>query len=140
VRGGGRVLDVGTGTGVLAIAAVALGMAGGLGIDLDPCAVTEARYNVRLNRMHDRLQISDQPFEAVEGRFTLVTANLRTPSLVGLSGTLRARLAPFGALVVSGLRVEERPAVEAAFEGVDLQVVWQAEECGWAALLLERRA
>jgi ribosomal protein L11 methyltransferase len=139
-RAGGRVLDVGTGTGVLAIAAVALGMAGGLGIDIDPCAVAEARHNVRLNRMHDRLRISDQPFEAVEERFALVTANLRTPSLVGLSGTLRARLAPRGALVVSGVRVEERAAVVAAFEGAGLHAIWGGEEIGWAAVLLERRA
>jgi ribosomal protein L11 methyltransferase len=135
---GGRVLDVGTGTGVLAIAAVALGMAGGLGIDLDPCALAEARHNVRLNRMHDRLRISDQPFEAVEERFPLVTANLRTPSLIGLNGALRARLAPFGALVVSGLRVEERAAVVAAFESVGLRAAWGGEEGGWAAVLLER--
>jgi ribosomal protein L11 methyltransferase len=135
---GGRVLDVGTGSGVLAIAAVALGMAGGLGIDLDPCAVAEARHNVRLNRVPDRLRISDRPFEAVEDLFSLVTANLRTPSLVGMSGALRARLAPFGALVVSGMRVEERPVVAAAFEGAGLHAIWEEEENGWAAMLLER--
>jgi ribosomal protein L11 methyltransferase len=132
------VLDVGTGTGVLAIAAVALGMAGGLGIDLDPCALAEARHNVRMNGVHDRLRISDRPFEAVEERFTLVTANLRTPSLIGLSGALRARLAPCGALVVSGMRVEERRVLVAAFEGVGLHAVWEEEENGWAAVLLEQ--
>ncbi len=135
---GGRVLDVGTGTGVLAIAAVALGMAGGLGIDLDPCAVAEARHNVRLNCMEERLRISDRALADIGESFALVAANLRAPSLIGLSGILRARMAPFGALVVSGMRAEERPTVVAAFEGVDLHAVWEEEEGGWAAVLLER--
>jgi ribosomal protein L11 methyltransferase len=133
---GGRVLDVGTGTGVLAIGAVALGMAGGLGIDHDPCAIAEARHNVRLNGMEDRLLISDQPLADIDESFALVAANLRTPSLVGLSGTLQGRLAPSGALVISGMRAEERKRVTAAFEGVGLQVVWEEKERGWAAVLL----
>jgi ribosomal protein L11 methyltransferase len=138
VRGGSRVLDVGTGTGVLAIAAVALGMAGGLGIDHDPCAIAEARHNLRLNGMEDRLVISDQTLVDIDESFALVAANLRTPSLVGLSGTLRGRLAPSGALVISGMRTEERAAVVAAIEGVGLRNVWQEEEEGWAAVLLEQ--
>lgn len=135
---GGRVLDVGTGTGVLAIAAVALGMAGGLGIDHDPCAIAEARHNLRLNGMEDRLLISDQTLANIDEGFALVAANLRAPSLVGLSGTLRARLAPAGRLVVAGMRTEERAAVVAAIEGVGLRTVWQEEEGGWAAALLEQ--
>lgn len=138
VRGGSRVLDVGTGTGVLAIAAVALGMAGGLGIDHDPCAIAEARHNLRLNGMEDRLVISDQTLVDIEESFALVAANLRAPSLVGLSGTLRGRLAPAGRLVVAGMRTEERAAVVAAIEGVGLRTVWQEEEGGWAAVLLEQ--
>jgi ribosomal protein L11 methyltransferase len=137
VCGGGRVLDVGTGTGVLAIAAIALGMAGGLGIDPDPCAIAEARHNVRLNGMENRLLISDQMIADIDESFALVAANLRAPSLVGLSGTLRARLGSGGGLVVAGMRTEERAAVVAAIEGVGLRTVWQEEEGGWAAVLLK---
>lgn len=135
----GRVLDVGTGTGVLAIAALALGMQGGVGIDLDPCAVVEARDNVRLNGMDERIRISDQPLETVAGRFALVTANLRPPTLVRLAGTLRARMQVRGALVVSGMRAEERADVTAALQGGGgLRSTWFEEEGGWAAVLLER--
>jgi ribosomal protein L11 methyltransferase len=138
VRPGGRVLDVGTGTGVLAIAAVALGMEGGLGIDLDPCAVAEARHNIRLNGMQDSIRVSDQPLEQVGERFALVAANLRSPSLVRLGDTLGARLGTPGGLVVSGMRAEERGAVLTALAGRGLEAVWSEEEGGWAAAVLEK--
>jgi ribosomal protein L11 methyltransferase len=138
-RAGGRVLDVGTGTGVLAIAAVALGMRSGLGLDLDPCALSEARENVRLNGMEGRIRISEAPVETVTGAFELVAANLRPPTLARLAGTLRERVQVGGALVVSGMRVEERADVAAALQsGGRLQSVWVEEEAGWAAVLLER--
>jgi ribosomal protein L11 methyltransferase len=139
VRPGGGVLDVGTGTGVLVIAAAALGLSGGIGIDLDPCAVAEARHNVRLNGMQERIRISDQPLETLGGSFTLVTANLRAPSLVRLGGRLRARVALPGALVVSGMRPDERAAVVAALAGGCLHVTWAEEEGGWGAVAFTRR-
>jgi ribosomal protein L11 methyltransferase len=139
LRPGSRALDVGTGTGVLAIAAVALGMSCGLGIDPDPCAMAEARHNARLNRMEQQIRISDQSLEDIGGSFALVAANLRTPSLVRLAGTLRARVGTPGAIVVAGMRNEEREAVVTALKsGGELRVAWNGDEGGWAAVLLQR--
>jgi ribosomal protein L11 methyltransferase len=138
-RAGGRVLDVGTGTGVLAIAAVALGMSGGLGLDLDPCALSEAHENVRLNGMEGRIRISAERAERVTDAFELVSANLRPPTLARLAGTLRKRVQAGGVLVVSGMRIEERADIAAALQcGGELRSVWVEEEAGWAAVLLER--
>lgn len=133
---GGAVLDVGTGTGVLVIAAVKLGLAGGIGIDLDPVAVAEARQNVALNGLAGRIDISDRPLEALGGGFALAAANLRTPTLVALAAPLCGRVAPGGGLVLSGIRQGEVPALLAAFEAEGFRRIWEDAEDDWAGVVL----
>jgi ribosomal protein L11 methyltransferase len=87
------MLDIGTGSGVLAMAAVMLGIETGLAVDIDPCAVAEARANVELNGLGRRITVSDQAADTIDGSYDLVTANLRTPTLVRLAPVLAARSA-----------------------------------------------
>jgi ribosomal protein L11 methyltransferase len=136
--GGGGVLDVGTGTGVLAMAAVKLGMSRGVGIDLDPCAVSEARENVRLNGLGDQVEISDRPLETIVEAFALAAANLRPPSLVELSAAISARVEPRGVLVVSGFRIDELAQVLSAYRNGDFTCAWEAAEDDWAGMVLKR--
>ena len=137
VRPGSRMLDIGTGTGVLAITAVLLGIESGLGIDIDPCAVSEAKENIRLNNLEERIGISTQAVEDVEPSFTLIAANLRSPTLRRLSVKIHSLLDSPGALVIAGIRVEERSEVLSAFGDARFQCEWTGEEDGWVGAVLK---
>lgn len=135
---GSRVLDVGTGSGVLVIAAVQLGVASGLGIDRDPCARSEARANVRANGLEDRIRVSDLAVEDVEGSFSLVVANLRAPTLVAMAQALSRRCLAGGALVMSGIRPPEEEGLLGVYGRFGWRSLWRETEGGWAGLVLER--
>jgi ribosomal protein L11 methyltransferase len=135
-RAGSRVLDIGTGSGVLMIAAVKLGIENGVGLDIDPCAVAEASHNVRLNGLAGRIEISDRGLERVEGVFSLVVANLRLPTLARLAAPIAALTMPGGALVVSGVQHEEQAAVMDAYGRQRFECAWSVAEDRWVGLVL----
>ncbi len=95
----GRVLDIGTGSGILVLTAVRMGIHRGVGIDIDPAARSEARENVALNQLAEQIEISEQDLESIEGPFNLVTANLRYPTLKKISSCLRKITVPKGFIV-----------------------------------------
>lgn len=133
---GARVLDVGTGTGILAIAAVLLGAEGGLGVDNDPEAVTAARENVAANGLEDRLRMEDTPVEAVEGRYPLVVANILAEVLIVLAPALVARMEPGGALVLSGILAHLAPSVIEAYRAHGLPEPQVRRDGEWVCLVL----
>lgn len=134
----GNVLDIGTGSGVLAVAAVKLGLAGGIGLDIDPCAVAEARENVRLNGLEGRIEVSDKAVEGIDRRFTLVAANLRLPTLVALAPRIDLFTEAKAAVVVSGIRTEEISAIESALEK-SFMLEWSAAEEDWAGIVMRKK-
>jgi ribosomal protein L11 methyltransferase len=134
---GRRVLDVGTGSGVLAIAAALLGAAHTLGIDSDPDAVRAANENLALNP--DARGVELVVADIARGRFQpadVVTANLTGALLVRSAARLTELVAPGGTLIVSGLMTEERDAVRSAFS--TFSVVWTSHEDEWAALAMKK--
>lgn len=135
---GRRVLDIGCGSGVLALAALKLGIETGLAVDIDPCAVAEARANAALNDLGGRVVVCDRAVEAVDGGYQLVAANLRTPTLVRLAPCIAGCSASRGALVMSGIRREEAAEVLEVFEGRAFAVVWRGEEQDWTGLAMAR--
>jgi ribosomal protein L11 methyltransferase len=130
------VLDIGTGSGILAIAASCLGASTITALDIDACARSEARVNIGLNPAAQGVQVSDRPFSSFNGRFDLVIANLRLPTLVTLSGWVVSHLAPAGCLVVSGFRDEEQDRLLACYADHGFQPLWQKALAGWGAALL----
>src|SRR6185436_15861594 len=116
------ILDVGTGSGVLAIAAVRLGAARALGIDVDEDAITAARENLTLNpevASRVRFEIGDLS-TSVPGQGTevgILTANLTGALLVRAARTLIDAVIPGGILILSGLQLHERAEVMRAFAG-----------------------
>ncbi|MFP8874569.1 MAG: 50S ribosomal protein L11 methyltransferase [Myxococcota bacterium] len=119
-----RVLDVGVGSGVLALAALRLGAGRAIGFDLDARAVREAARAGRENRLADRLGLMAGPIDALkEVKFELVLANLLKLELLPLRDRLVSRLAPGGSLLVSGLLRDEQPQVEAELTEVGLACV-----------------
>jgi ribosomal protein L11 methyltransferase len=137
---GMSVIDVGTGSGVLAIAAAVLGAARVDGIDEDPDAVENARENVERNRVADRVavRVGDALAPAATtGRAELVTANLTGTLLTRHADAVAACVRDGGRLIVSGFTVDERERVLAAFSG-SFELADSAEEDGWWAFLLSR--
>ena len=126
------VLDIGTGSGILVITAVQMGIHSGLGIDIDPSARAEAAENVLLNRLGDRVEISDQSIETIDGKFSLVTANLRYPTLKKMSTILQKITCPEGVVVCSGIRSHELTDLINIYEKTGFQLAWQAQSHEWA--------
>jgi ribosomal protein L11 methyltransferase len=107
-----RVLDVGTGSGILALASLLLGAREAVAIDSDPDAVAAARHNATLNAVGGRLRVARTPLAKLRGRYQVVVANIEARTLAELARPLCARLAPGGLLFLSGvLEAEERELV-----------------------------
>ena len=114
------VLDVGTGTGVLAIAAARRGAAHVLAVDNDPLAVDAAADNARLNAV--AITVEAGTADAIDDTFDVVVANIDTATLCAAAGALVARLAPGGTLIASGVSVDRAGEAAAAFRGAGLDV------------------
>ena len=132
------VLDIGTGSGILAMAAVCLGVKKGLGIDIDPCAIAEATKNRDLNHLQDRLDISDRKIETIDAAYSLVIANLRYPSLKKLYPQILRLSDNNGWLILSGFRISEMQDLVALYTGRHFEAVWTADEHDWAAIALQK--
>jgi ribosomal protein L11 methyltransferase len=130
------VLDIGTGSGILAIAASCLGASTITALDIDACARTEAHVNIGLNPGAEGILVSDRPLSSFNSRFDLVIANLRLPTLVALSGWVASHLASSGCLVVSGFRGEEQDRLLACYADHGFRPLWQKALAGWCAALL----
>jgi ribosomal protein L11 methyltransferase len=132
-----RALDVGTGTGILAMAAALRGAARVIATDNDPDAVAAALENVAANTLAGRVSVGGWDLGAIDGTFGLVAANITADVLLGLAPRLVERLAPCGALVLAGLLAgEQAREVRAAYEGLGLLCAGERTEGEWASLLL----
>ena len=128
-------LDVGTGSGVLALALARLGVERVVALDTDPAGVPLARATLARNGAA-RVALLAGPLAAVRGRFDLVVANLLADAIVAEAGALARAVGPRGRLVVSGLVAEQLPAVRAAYPG--WRVTETRAEGAWRTLTLVR--
>jgi ribosomal protein L11 methyltransferase len=134
---GASVLDVGTGTGVLAFAAAKLGAGRTVGVDTDPHSVELAREGALENGV-PRVELSDAPLERLSGRFDLVLANILANTLVALAPALAARTGT--RLVLSGVLVSQAEQVTAAFLAEGLVPAGQVVQGEWIRLDFDARA
>ena len=105
------VLDVGTGSGILAIAAAVLGAEQVVGNEIDPDSCRVAAENVALNHVSEQVVVTGQPLEAIDGEFNLVIANILAEENVRLAAALVEHLAPGGILILSGILKEKEAFV-----------------------------
>jgi ribosomal protein L11 methyltransferase len=136
---GTRVLDVGCGSGILAIAAARLGAATVVGVDTDPIAVEATLANGRRNHVARRVVARGGSIPSGEPPFDLVLANLIASVLIRLAEALSAELRPGGFLLASGIYVDRESDVRAAFADVGLDVEERTAEGDWVALEVVRR-
>lgn len=133
-----RLLDVGTGSGILAIAAARLGFTGIVAIDVDQVAVRVAKKNAELNSVADRVTLSNTPLRDLTGEYPVVVANILPHVLIYLKDHLLARLAPGGFLILSGIIMEKAGEVKNAF-AADLQFFKELREENWSCLVFQRK-
>ncbi len=131
---GARVLDVGCGSGILAIAAVRLGAEHVLGLDIDPIAVEATRANARRNRLARRIAARVGSLPSGESGHDLILANLVASVLIALAAALLDELRPGGVLLASGIFADREAAVVEALLSAGLEPFERAVEGDWVAL------
>jgi len=153
---GSDLLDVGTGSGVLAIAAAKLGARSVMAIDADGAAVPIARENVALNGVGGQVTVrhgtlpggDDVPVSFLagdglelldSGSFDLILINILSHVIISLAPALSARLAPHGTVIAAGLIDTQELLVTQSFEAAGLHVVERAQEKDWVSLVARRR-
>lgn len=135
-----RVLDVGTGSGVLAIAAALLGADAVIAIDIDPASPATVADNASRNGVGHRVDASNRPLDeiATEPPFDLVLANLLAPTIRDLAADLAATVSPDGRLIVSGLLTGQTASIGDLLVGHGLVPRASRTEDDWIALTLGR--
>ncbi len=132
------VLDLGCGTGILALGAARAGVPRVLAVDDDPEACRVTHENLALNGLVGRVVVRVGEIHAVEDRFEVIVANILSGVLVAQADALAARLAPGGALLLSGLLVEERDEVRRAYLAAGLRAQDERLDGEWALLQVGR--
>jgi ribosomal protein L11 methyltransferase len=131
-------LDIGTGSGILAIALAALGTRKVLAIDTDPLAIEAARYNVERNGCTGVVEVSEMPLKEIQERFSIVVANLYANLLIDLRRDLLHCLRRSGFLVLSGILARQSTGVIGAYTLLGLPCVWTIRIHGWETLIFTR--
>jgi ribosomal protein L11 methyltransferase len=132
-----RALDVGTGSGILAIAMRLLGTGEVTAIDIDPVAIENARENAELNHVSKDIRFSLVPISSVRHHFDLITANILSSTVIEMAPLLLRRLAPEGRLILAGILAREADRVLAAYRP-HLRCIERRTDRGWTALVLAR--
>lgn len=139
----GKVLDIGTGSGVLAIAAVKAGATSALGSDLDFDSIRIAKENAKNNAAGRRLKLlyargADHQMIRNGGPYDLVLANILAKPLVGLAPDIAKLVRSGGRVILSGLLTHQEPQVKAAYAGQGLVLVNRRRINGWSTLTYAR--
>lgn len=142
LRPGHDVLDLGTGSGILAIAAALLGAARVMALDISPVAVDVARQNVAVNGVQDRVQVLEGSLgaggplpDAGGTHFDMVLANIDSTTIIDMAPDLARALAPGGTLIASGIGERWAGTCRTALENAGLRALEAASRDGWCALI-----
>lgn len=139
IRPGMRVLDLGTGSGVLAIAAAKQGAAWVHALDVDPTAVGAAQRNAATNGVADLIHVEAGSLDRTHGDYALILVNILSHVIVDLlHAGLADLLSPGGQVVASGIIDDQEAGVRAAFEAQAIEIVGRRTERDWVALVGRR--
>ncbi len=131
------VLDVGTGSGVLALAALIMGVSRAAGVDVDPDALQIAAEHARLNNLSDRLRLVLGGPDVVEGAWPLVVANVLAAPLIEMAPVLVQRVEPRGRLILSGISSSLESEVWKTYQHLGMRHIRSETRGGWTLLVTE---
>lgn len=135
---GARVLDCGTGTGILSICALKLGAASAVGYDIDEWSVDNARHNAVINQVDNRFTalLGDASilYNKVEGQFDLVLANINRNILLNDMPLFRQKMTPNARLILSGFYTDDIPLLVERAATLGLTLESQKQDNSWACL------
>jgi ribosomal protein L11 methyltransferase len=135
-----KVLDLGTGSGILAIAAAKLGAQQIDAVDIDPQAVIVAAENCALNEVENRINCSTTPIDQLGSGYRIILANILAEELVRLASQIVSRLAPLGSLILSGILAEREELVRNGFASFPLTFEASLAAGEWRCLHYRRLA
>lgn len=140
VRGGERVLDIGTGSGILAIAALKLGATAAEGVDIDPMCVRTAGENAARNGVEDRLTVLVGDLsDKASGVYDLITANIVAAAILSLAPHVPALLAPGAVFIASGIIDTRKEEVLAGLRAAGLEPFDVREKRGWVCIVCRKQ-
>jgi ribosomal protein L11 methyltransferase len=141
IKPGDTVVDIGCGTGVLAIASTLLGAQHATAIDLDSNAVKVAEENTKLNGVEGRVEvIHGNLLDKVQGQFDIAIANIIADVIIGLTGSIQDYIKPGGIFIASGIILERLQDVVDAMEAAGLEIIGRDTMGEWAAVVCRRHA
>ena len=135
-----KVLDCGTGTGILAICALKLGAKEAIGYDIDEWSVDNARHNAVINQVDDRFtsQLGDvNILKEIEGSFDLVMANINRNILLADMPAIPEKMAPGARLILSGFYTADIPMLTEKAQSLGMTLLGQKEDNDWACLVFQ---
>lgn len=133
-----RAIDVGTGSGILAIAMAMLGVRKIMAIDNDAIALDNARENADLNGVAKHLKFSTTPLAEIRGKYDLVVANILSKTLIAMAPKLKRIVANDGHLVLGGILSREAKSIRSHY-APELQLVKTAVSRGWITMVFEHK-
>lgn len=133
-----RVLDVGTGTGILGISCAKLGAQSVIGVDIDPKAVEIARKNAAINDVEDRVRIVNRDVRKMKGAFDLIVANLTAETLLKIKSHLITLTDPGRYLIISGIIEQNGKTIEEAFSTESMKIMKTIREKEWLCCILKK--
>jgi ribosomal protein L11 methyltransferase len=132
------VLDFGTGSGILAIAAQKMGARDTVAVDIDPAAIRNARKNASANHLRGRIDFRVGSGQSLRGRFGIVVANLLPQELLKAADFLARRVSPEGYLVLSGILKKQEKEIASTFAEKGLKIHASRAGRGWICMVFKK--
>ena len=132
-------LDIGTGSGVLAIAACKTHVSSCIALDIDPNAIAEAQRNVLLNNLENKIKVSDREIDTINQKFSLLIANLRYPTLKQLAEKITWLSENNSVLIMSGIRTYEKDGLITLYTKKGFQLLREKDEKNWSCITMQSK-
>ncbi len=131
--------DIGTGSAVLAMAMCLSGLSSCKAYEIDPVSINEAKKNVSLNHLAKKIKVIEDTMKESKNRFSIISANLRFPTLQTLSDMIYTSLIENGLAIISGVREWEKDQLITFYIKKGFELAWQQDKKNWSGFVLVKK-